>query len=107
VLVNLPELGIPTWNIPCSNGAEQLKRYRAGTYAECAFLFTSEENASGKTWDCVKVVSGTYPYDKPRTRTPETFCPNLNRSPLRCPIAISNLSPARCRWDGKWRISGF
>ena len=94
VLVNLPELGIPTVEYTLQvTGAEQVEEGIVRVHTpECAFLFDiRKKTPSGKTWDCVKVVSGTYPYDKAAVLAHlKTFLPQPETiAAAPAPIAVS------------------
>jgi hypothetical protein len=84
VLVNLPELGIPTVEYTLTvTGAEQVEAGIVQVHTpECVFLFDiRKKTPSGKTWDCVKMVSGAYPYDKATVLARlETFLPKCEPS---------------------------
>jgi hypothetical protein len=96
VLVNLPELGIPTVEYTLTvTGAEQVEAGIVRVHTpECVFLFDiRKKTPSGKTWDCVKMVSGTYPYDKATVLARlETFLPKCE--PPAQPAAVAVAKPA-------------
>ena len=99
VLVNLPELGIPTVEYTLTvTGAEQVEAGIVRVHTpECVFLFDiRKKTPSGKTWDCVKMVSGTYPYDKAAViACLETFLPKFE--PSIQPAAVAVAKPAITR----------
>jgi len=99
VLVNLPELGIPTVEYTLTvTGAEQVEAGIVRVHTpECVFLFDiRKKTPSGKTWDCVKMVSGAYPYDKATVLARlETFLPKCE--PPAQPAAVAVAKPAITR----------
>ena len=99
VLVNLPELGIPTVEYTLTvTGAEQVEAGIVQVHTpECVFLFDiRKKTPSGKTWDCVKMVSGAYPYDKATVLARlETFLPKCE--PPAQPAAVAVAKPAITR----------
>ena len=99
VLVNLPELGIPTVEYTLTvTGAEQVEAGIVRVHTpKCVFLFDiRKKTPSGKTWDCIKMVSGTYPYDKAAVLARlETFLPKCE--PPAQPAAVAVAKPAITR----------
>ena len=93
VLVNLPELGIPTVEYTLTvTGAEQVEAGIVRVHTpECVFLFDiRKKTPSGKTWDCIKMVSGTYPYDKAAVLARlETFLPKFEPSAQLAAVAVA------------------
>jgi len=101
VLVNLPELGIPTVEYTLTvTGAEQVEAGIVRVHTPvCVFLFDiRKKTPSGKTWDCVKMVSGAYPYDRAAVLARlETFLPKSEPVAEPAPIAVAIAKPVTLR----------
>ena len=101
VLVNDPKLGIPTVEYTLTvTKAELVEEGVVRVHTnECVFLFDArKQTPSGRNWDCVKMVTGTYPYDKAAVLARlETFLPKSEPVAEPAPIAVAVAKPVALR----------